>query len=79
MSAPEDTTAPPVLEQGRYKVSEADDGGWVIGRAVGTCEACQGCGCGEQAELVHIPAVVIKMARAQGGVMGKLRGMIPGG
>ena len=72
-------TGPATLEQGRYKVSEAEDGGWVIGRAVGTCETCQGCGCGEQADLVHIPAMVIKMARAQGGVMGKLRGMIPGG
>lgn len=76
----DDTQAQPVtLERGRYRVSEAPDGGWVLARAVNTCQSCQSCGCGEAAELVHIPAMVIKMARSQGGMLGKLKGMIPGG
>lgn len=76
----ETATEPVTLERGRYRVSEAPDGGWVLARATSTCESCQSCGCGEAAELVHIPAMVIKMARAQGGMLGKLKDkMIPGG
>ena len=66
---------PPVIEgPGRYCVYEAPDGGWVIARAVGICDSCQGCGCGEQAEPVQIPAMVIQIAKSQG--RGKLLGML---
>jgi hypothetical protein len=66
---------PVVLEHGRYRLFESPDGGWVVARAVETCETCQNCGCGEQAEPIMIPAMVVKMARAQhnGGLLGKLK------
>lgn len=67
---------PVILEAGRYRVFQAPDGGWVVARAVGTCERCQGCGCGTQAEPIQIPALVIKLALAQGGSLAdKLRAM----
>ena len=67
---------PKVLEYGRYRVFEAPDGGWVVARAVDTCETCQGCGCGDQADPIMVPAMVIRMARAQGpGLLGKLKAM----
>jgi hypothetical protein len=67
---------PTVLEYGRYRVFEAPDGGWVVARAVDTCETCQACGCGDQADPIQIPAMVIRMAKAQGpGLFGKLRAM----
>lgn len=67
---------PKVLEHGRYRVFEAPDGGWVVARAVDTCETCQACGCGDQAEPIMVPAMVIRMARAQGpGLLGKLKAM----
>lgn len=69
---------PPVIEgPGRYVVFQAPDGGWVVARAVGICEKCQGCGCGEQAEPINIPAMVISMAMSQGkGLFGKLKGLM---
>lgn len=74
--AAQEAPAPPVLEFGRYKVFEAPDGGWVVARAVDTCERCQGCGCGDQAEPIQVPAMVIRMAKAQGpGLLGKLKAM----
>jgi hypothetical protein len=67
---------PPVLEYGRYRVFEAPDGGWVVARAVDTCETCQACGCGDQADPIQIPAMVISMAKAQGGgMLSKLKAM----
>lgn len=74
--APADGDGPAVIEGGRYKVFQAPDGGWVIARAVDTCERCRECGCGDQAEPVQIPAMVIQLARAQGaGLLGKLKAM----
>lgn len=74
--APEPAEGPKVLEYGRYRVFEAPDGGWVVARAVDTCETCQACGCGDQAEVINVPAMVIRMARAQGpGLLGKLKAM----
>lgn len=67
---------PVVLEYGRYRLFESPDGGWVVARAVETCETCQNCGCGSQADPIVIPAMVVKMARAQqngGGLLGKLK------
>ena len=66
---------PVVLEFGRYRMFESPDGGWVVARAVETCETCRNCGCGSQADPIVIPAMVIKMARAQqgGGLLGKLK------
>lgn len=60
-------TTPPILEgPGRYVVYEAPDGGWVVARAAPICETCQNCGCGEQAEPIQVPALVIKLASQQG-------------
>ena len=67
---------PAVLEYGRYRLFESPDGGWVVARAVETCETCQNCGCGSQADPIVIPAMVIKLARSQqngGGLLGKLK------
>jgi hypothetical protein len=59
--------APPVIEgPGRYCVFQAPDGGWVVARAVGICDTCQACGCGEQAEPVQVPGLVIQLAMSQG-------------
>ena len=69
-------TEPVVLEYGRYRLFESPDGGWVVARAVETCETCQNCGCGSQADPIVIPAMVIKMARAQqggGGLLSKFK------
>jgi len=65
-------TEPVVLEQGRYRVFESPDGGWVIARAAATCERCQGCGCGEQVDPIQVPAMVIAMAK-QGGGLGRIK------
>lgn len=81
MSTPSETPAnsqppePPVIEgPGRYKVYEAPDGGWVVARAVGICQTCQDCGCGEQAEPVQVPGMVVALARQQG--KGRLLGAL---
>lgn len=67
---------PPVVEgPGRYVVFAAPDGGWVVARAVGICENCQNCGCGEQAEPIAIPAMVISLASSKGFSLSKLKGM----
>lgn len=54
-------------------VYAAPDGGWVIARAVGICERCRGCGCGEQGEPVQIPGMVIAIAQQQGGKGGLMK------
>ena len=69
---PQVDTEPQVLEHGRYRVFESPDGSWILARAVDTCERCQGCGCGDQADPIHVPAMVIAMAR-QGGGMGRIK------
>ena len=67
---------PEVIEGGRYKVSRAPDGSWIIARATGTCDRCQGCGCGDQAELIQVPAMVVSLAQSGGtGLMGKLKAL----
>lgn len=58
---------PVILERGRYRLYNAPDGAWVVARAVGLCDRCEACGCGDQAGLIQIPAVVIKLALAPGG------------
>jgi hypothetical protein len=68
---------PEVLEAGRYKLTQDPAGGWHIGRAVGTCERCQSCGCGEQADVIHVPAMFIALAR-QGGGMSALKAKLGG-
>ena len=49
-------------ERGRYAVYEAD-GGLVIARASGICETCAGCGCGEQADPITVPAMLVALAK----------------
>lgn len=44
----------PVVEHGRYRLF-ATDGGLVLARAVDTCERCQACGCGQQADPLPLP------------------------
>ena len=61
---------------GRYAVYKAPDGGMVIARAVELCETCRHCGCGEQAEPVQIPAMIVSLAMSQG--KGKILGMLKG-
>ena len=68
-------TEPTVIEYGRYRLFESPDGGWVVARAVQTCETCQACGCGEQADPIMVPGMVVRMAR-QGGAMSKLRAVM---
>jgi hypothetical protein len=78
MSADAEVQATPVvLEQGRYRVFESPDGGWVIARAADTCERCQGCGCGEQVDPISVPAMIIAMAK-QGGGMSKIKAGLKG-
>jgi hypothetical protein len=73
----QDTAAGPVtLEAGRYRLAQSPDGGMVLGRATGLCETCSTCGCGEQAAPVHIPAMVMQMAK--GGVLSRVLGRIGG-
>lgn len=45
---------PPVIEAGRYAVRVKGED-WQLNRAVGLCERCSSCGCGEQAEPVPLP------------------------
>lgn len=79
MSTPSETPVksqvPPIIEgPGRYVVYEAPDRGWVIARAIGLCERCLACGCGEQGEPIQVPGMVIAIARRQGN--GNLLGML---
>ena len=58
-------------ERGRYAVYDDGGGGLVIARASGICETCAGCGCGEQADPITVPAMLVALARnaAAGGKM----------
>lgn len=69
-------TGPVVLEAGRYRLSQAPDGSLVLGRATGLCDTCAGCGCGDQSPPVHVPAMVMRMAK--GGMLGRMLGGIGG-
>ena len=63
-AAPETAeVAPEASERGRYAVYPQADGGAVIARSQGLCESCAGCGCGEQADPITIPAAVMSMAK----------------
>jgi hypothetical protein len=74
----EQSPAPPVTLEGpgRYHVYQAPNGDWVIARSAGICETCRGCGCGEQAEPVRIPAMIIRLAKTRGLNLGNLPGML---
>lgn len=65
-----------VLEAGRYKLGQAPDGSLALARSTGLCEACTSCGCGQQSAPVHVPAMVMQMAR--GGMLGRMLGRIGG-
>ena len=56
-------------------IFQAPDGGWKVARAVGICDTCQACGCGEQQELIEVPGMVIQVARSGGFSFSALRGM----
>lgn len=54
-SAPVPAPDDMVMEFGRYKVlSHPAGNGFIIARAVNTCETCQSCGCGQQQENLDI-------------------------
>lgn len=76
MEQAEAAPGPAVLEAGRYKLAQAPDGSLVLGRATGLCGTCASCGCGDQAAPVHVPAMVMKMAR--GGMLGRMLGGMGG-
>lgn len=44
----------PVVERGRYALFQTPEG-LVLARAVDTCERCQRCGCGTQADPLPLP------------------------
>jgi hypothetical protein len=70
-------TGPVVLEAGRYKLAQdPGDGSLVLRRATGLCEACTGCGCGDQSPAITVPAMMMRMARS--GMMAKMLGQIGG-
>lgn len=82
--------APEVIEgPGRYIVRKApgSDPGWIVGRAVGICERCQGCGCGEQADPISLPDFTKGQAHLMqwlvrnlnGSTMGAIRGLMKSG
>ena len=58
-------------ERGRYAVYDDGTGGLVIARASGICDTCAGCGCGEQADPITVPAMLVALAKnaAAGGKM----------
>lgn len=73
-------TDPKLIEgPGRYRVFETIDGGWVVARAGPICDRCAECGCGEQADPITIPGLVIQVARQRmngdghGGLMAMLK------
>ena len=85
---------PVLLERGRHAITGLPDGSWVITRAGPICDTCQSCGCGEQQEPIHIPAMIVSLitmdperraklnpAALMARLMGwgKLRGMGAGG
>lgn len=60
---------PVVVAFGRYKLIEEPGGDLIAAAAVGLCERCQGCGCGEQVEPRRIPAMIARV------LAGKLKGV----
>jgi hypothetical protein len=75
---------PPIIEgPGRYVVYQGPES-WKIARAVGICERCSSCGCGEQAEPVDIPdfskgrnaVLQWAMKNSNGGLLGSLRSVM---
>jgi len=77
--------APVLLERGRYAISGMPDGSWVIARAAPICESCQGCGCGEQGDPIHVPAMIVNLLtmdpdkRAKLNPLKMVKGMMNGG
>ena len=61
-------------ERGRYAVYQAADGGLVIARAAPLCETCAACGCGEQADPLTVPAMLVSLAK-QAAAGGKMPGL----
>src|SRR5215469_10346638 len=54
-------TPPEPVERGRYAVFPTPDSGWAISRAGPLCDRCTGCGCGDQADPIMVPAFVVSM------------------
>ena len=65
MTSPEvqqtEPNQPVLLERGRYANEREADGSWFILRAAPICEACQSCGCGEQADPIHLPVMIVNL------------------
>ena len=60
----EPVQAPEALERGRYAVYETPDGGLAIARSGPLCGTCQGCGCGDQADPILVPAMAVTAWKA---------------
>ena len=55
-----------LIERGRYAINAHPDGRWEITRAVGICERCESCGCGEQQpDPIPVPAVMVPYITGQ--------------
>ena len=61
-------------ERGRYAVYQDAAGGLVIARAAPLCETCAACGCGDQADPLTVPAMLVALAR-QAAAGGKMPGL----
>ena len=77
----QDQVTPEPSERGRYAIFEQADGGLVIPRTSGLCEACAKCNCGDQAAPLRVPGSLVKMARAAadgggGGMAKRIRAMM---
>jgi hypothetical protein len=66
------------LESGRYKVFPQDSG-FVIARAVNTCDRCQACGCGDQQEPLDISPAGVARLIGQARKAGMVKGFWPMG
>jgi hypothetical protein len=77
---------PRLLTRGRFALTEMPDGSLVVTRAAPLCATCEGCGCGEQEEPIHVPALLVSLMKAHAdgrrpglGQMRRLLSMAAGG
>lgn len=69
-------TPPEPLEQGRYKVFPQASG-FIIARAVNTCDRCQSCDCGEQQEILDMSPAGVARLLGQARKAGLIKGFLP--
>jgi hypothetical protein len=85
MEAPATDEPQPVLfQRGRYGLAEMPDGSWQVLRATPICERCESCGCGEQQQMIPVPAMFVPFLTGQatmtpGGAMSMIKKMMGNG